>query len=162
MAKPFERIRLIVGALALAVLIAVAAPASAQQSGAPVNPTALSVKEQQLLQELNRIQGRGTIPDVKSYVLEQPAGREWRHFHEVTLRWIGAIAVLGMLALIVIFYLVRGMVMIKSGRSGRRIERFNGFERFVHWMTASRCFCRSSVLRHSRPGRNWRSTRTII
>src|SRR5215468_11349675 len=139
MAKPFERIRLIVSALALAVLIAVAAPASAQQSGAPVNPTALSVKEQKLLQEMNRIQGRGTIPDVKSYVLEQPAGREWRHFHEVTLRWIGAIAVLGMLAIIVIFYLVRGMVMIKSGRSGRRIERFNGFERFVHWMTAT-CF----------------------
>src|SRR5262245_6132156 len=139
MAKPFEKIRFIVGALALAVFIAVAAPASAQQSGAPVNPTALSVKEQQLLQELNRIQGRGTIPDVKSHVLEQPAGREWRHFHEVTLRWIGAIAVLGILALIVIFYLVRGMVMIKSGRSGRRIERFNGFERFVHWMTAT-CF----------------------
>ena len=139
MAKPFESIRFIVGALALAIFIAVAAPASAQQSGAQVNPTALSVKEQQLLQELSRIQGRGTIPDVKSYVLEQPAGREWRQFHEVTLRWIGAIAVLGMLALLVIFYLVRGMVMIKSGRSGRKIERFNGFERFVHWMTAT-CF----------------------
>jgi formate dehydrogenase subunit gamma len=139
MAKPFERIRFIVGALALAIFIAVAAPAFAQQSGAQVNPTALSVTEQQLLQEMNRIQGRGTIPDVKSYVLEQPAGREWRHFHEVTLRWIGGIAVLGMLAILVIFYLWRGMVMIKSGRSGRRIERFNGFERFVHWMTAT-CF----------------------
>jgi len=46
MAKPFERIRFIVGALALAIFIAVAAPASAQQSGAQVNPTALSVKEQ--------------------------------------------------------------------------------------------------------------------
>ena len=45
MTKPFEKIRFIVGALALAVFIAVAAPASAQQSGAPVNPTALSVKE---------------------------------------------------------------------------------------------------------------------
>ena len=75
MAKPFERIRFIVGALALAIFIAEAAPASAQQSGAQVNPTALSVKEQQLLQEMSRIQGRGTIPDVKSYVLEQPAGR---------------------------------------------------------------------------------------
>ena len=139
MAKPFERFRFIVGALALATVIAVAAPASAQQSGAQVNPTALSVKEQQLLQEMSRIQGRGTIPDVKSYVLEQPAGREWRHFHEVTLRWIGGIALLGMLAVLVIFYLWRGMVMIKSGRSGRRIERFNGFERFVHWMTAT-CF----------------------
>jgi formate dehydrogenase subunit gamma len=128
----------IVGIVALALFLAMAVPASAQQ-GAPVNPTASSVNEQQLLQELGRIQGRGTIPDVKSYVIEQPMGREWRQFHEVTLRWIGAIAVLGMLALLVIFYLWRGMVRIEKGRSGRRIVRFNGFERFVHWMTAT-CF----------------------
>ena len=128
----------IAGVLALALFIAMAVPASAQQ-GAPVNPTASAVKEQQLLQELGRIQGRGTIPDVTSYVLEQPMGREWRHFHEVTLRWIGAIAVLGMLAILVIFYLARGMVKIERGRSGRKIVRFTGFERFVHWMTAT-CF----------------------
>jgi formate dehydrogenase subunit gamma len=40
---------------------------------------------------------------------------------------------------LVIFYLWRGMVRILSGRSGRRIVRFNPFERFVHWMTAV-CF----------------------
>ena len=72
-------------------------------------------------------------------MLEQPAGREWRHFHEVTLRWIGGIAMLGMLGLLVMFYLARGMVKIENGRSGRKIVRFNGFERFVHWMTAT-CF----------------------
>ena len=140
MAKLIDRIRFIVGALALVLVVALATPVSAQQARAsPVNPTASAVKEQQLLNELGRIQGRGTIPDLKSYVLEQPAGREWREFHEVTLRWIGGIAVLGMLAILVIFYLSRGMVKIESGRSGRTIERFNGFERFVHWMTAT-CF----------------------
>ena len=41
--------------------------------------------------------------------------------------------------MLLIFYLSRGMVMIKSGRSGRKIVRFNAFERFVHWMTAT-CF----------------------
>jgi len=138
MAKLIERARLIVGALALVLIVAMATPVSAQQ-GAPINPTASAVKEQQLLNEFSRIQGRGTIPDVRSYVLEQPAGREWRQFHEVTLRWIGGIAVLGVLAILVIFYLARGMVKIENGRSGRKIERFNGFERFVHWMTAS-CF----------------------
>jgi formate dehydrogenase subunit gamma len=138
MAKLIHWGRFIAAALALALFVAMAVPASAQQ-GVPVNPTASAVKEQQLLKEMSRIQGRGTIPDVKSYVLVQPAGREWRQFHEVTLRWIGAIAVLGMLALLVIFYLLRGMVKIVSGRSGRKIERFNGFERFVHWMTAT-CF----------------------
>jgi formate dehydrogenase subunit gamma len=131
-------IRLIVGALALAFIVLAAAPASAQQPNS-VNPTANAVHEQKLLQELNKIKGRGTIPDTKSYTIEQPAGRDWRAFHNVTLRWIGGIAILGMLALLIIFYLVRGMVRIESGRSGRTIVRFNGFERFVHWMTAT-CF----------------------
>jgi formate dehydrogenase subunit gamma len=126
------------GALAVALLVAFAAPVQAQQPSS-VNPTASSVKEQQLLQELNRIQGRVTIPDRRSGVLEQPAGRDWRHFRDVTLHWIGAIVILGMLAALVIYYLVRGQVRLESGRSGRTLVRFNAFERAVHWMTAT-CF----------------------
>jgi formate dehydrogenase subunit gamma len=72
-------------------------------------------------------------------VLEQPEGRNWRQFHQVTLRWIGAAAILGMLAVLLLFYLIRGMVRIEGGRSGRTLVRFNAFERFVHWMTAT-CF----------------------
>ena len=112
------------------------APALAQQPST-VNPTADAVKEQQLLQQLNKIQGLGTIPDTKSYVLEHPAGRDWREFHIVTLKWIGGIAILGMLALLIIFYLWRGTMRIEGGRSGRKLVRFTGFERFVHWLTAS-------------------------
>jgi formate dehydrogenase subunit gamma len=138
MAKIVAHMRLIAGALALAVAVALSAPVSAQQPNS-VNPTADAVKEQQLLQQLKMIQGRGTIPDVKSYVIEHPVGRNWQEFHSVTLRWIGAIAILGMLLLLVIFYLWRGMVRLESGRSGRKIVRFNAFERFVHWMTAT-CF----------------------
>jgi formate dehydrogenase subunit gamma len=128
-------IRLAVGACAFLLVIAASTPSSAQQ----VNPTASSVKEQQLLQELNRIQGRVSIPDQRSGVLEQPAGRDWREFRNVTLRWIGGVAILGVLAVLVIFYLSRGMVRIEGGRSGRTIVRFTAFERFVHWMTAT-CF----------------------
>ena len=138
MTKLFGHIGFALGALALMFVLTVAAPAFAQQPSS-VNPTADAVQEQQLLQQLNKITGRGTIPDTKSYVLEHPAGREWREFHEVTLRWIGGIAILGVLALLVIFYLWRGMVRIESGRSGRVLVRFNAFERFVHWMTAT-CF----------------------
>jgi formate dehydrogenase subunit gamma len=119
-------------------MVAISAPVSAQQPSR-VNPEASAVHEQQLLQQLKKIEGRGTIPDVKSYTIEQPVGRDWQHFHSLTLRWIGAIAILGTLAILVIFYLWRGMVMLKSGRSGRTIVRFNGFERFVHWITAT-CF----------------------
>ncbi len=126
-------IRLALGAWAFVLLVAISMPAAAQQ----VNPTASSVKEQQLLQELNRIQGRVSIPDQRSGVLEQPAGRDWREFRNVTLRWVGGIAILGMLALLVVFYLSRGMVRLQSGRSGRTVERFSASERFVHWMTAT-------------------------
>jgi formate dehydrogenase subunit gamma len=141
MAKLVSRLRLLLGAVLLLTMFAVAPPASAQQRNpdASVNPTASSVKENQLLQELKRIQGRGTIPDARSYTIEQPAGRDWRHFHEVTLRWIGAIAMVGVFVLLLLFYLIRGMVRIESGRSGRVLVRFSGFERFVHWMTAT-CF----------------------
>jgi formate dehydrogenase subunit gamma len=143
MARFLTRIRFVAGAVALALILACAAPvpASAQQRNpdGSVNPTASSVNERQLLNELNRISGRCTIPDQKACTVEQPAGRDWRHFHEVTLRWIGGIAIVGMLALLVLFYLMRGMVRIESGRSGRVLVRFSAFERLVHWMTAA-CF----------------------
>ena len=149
MTKFFSRIQFAAGtsasksfvlACCLLVSIALAPPAVAQRGvDTAVNPTASSVKEQQLLQQMRIISGRGTIPDKKSYNLEQPEGREWRQFHEVTLRWIGAIVIVGVLALITLFYVTRGMVRIDGGRAGRTLPRFTAFERFVHWMTAT-CF----------------------
>ena len=140
MARLLAQARFIIGALAVAFLFAVVTPAAAQQP-TQVNPTASSVKEQQLRNALQggTIGGRVSIPDQKSGTLIQPGGRDWRQFHEVTLRWIGAIAILGMLIALVAFYLVRGQVKLESGYSGRRIVRFTAFERFVHWMTAT-CF----------------------
>jgi formate dehydrogenase subunit gamma len=136
-----SRIRFVLGALALLFAVVLAQPGSAQQRNPDnsVNPTASSVTEDQLLRELNRVQGRVTLPDQKSGILEQPAGRDWRQFHEVTLKWIGVISIIGFAAIILIFYLFRGMVRIEAGRSGRVIIRFTAFERFVHWMTAT-CF----------------------
>jgi len=131
-------LRNVVGVLALLALALGANPAAAQQPTS-VDPTKSAVSEEQLLQQFKTIEGRSRIPDTKSYTLEQPAGRDWRHFHEVTLRWIGAVAILGTLLVLVAFYLTRGMVRIAAGRSGRVIVRFNALERFVHWMTAS-CF----------------------
>ena len=135
MTKTFGCVRGIVSALALAALVAFAAPASAQQPNS-VNPTASAVQEQQLLNQLKTIQGLGTIPDTKSYVLEHPAGRDWREFRTVTLLWIGGVAIVGMIVMLVLFYLWRGSIKLRSGFSGKTILRFNMFERFVHWLTA--------------------------
>jgi formate dehydrogenase subunit gamma len=138
MARLFTRVRLIAGTLALASILIFAAAATTP-AVAQNDPAAAAVKEQQLLGQLKTIQGRGTIPDTRSYVIEHPAGRDWQHFRMVTLEWIGGVAILGMLVVLVAFYLWRGMVKIQAGRSGRSIVRFNAFERFVHWMTAT-CF----------------------
>ena len=140
----FTGIRLVLAALLVAAFAVLIGPVSAQQRNpdGSVNPTASAVKEDQLLKALGvmgHISGRVSIPDQKSGTLIQPEGQKWRHFHQVTLPWIGAIAILGMLAILVLFYLFRGMVRLEKGHSGRTIVRFNGFERMVHWMTAS-CF----------------------
>ncbi len=135
MAKILAHVRLIAGALALAFVVATALPVAAQQPGM-VNPNADAVKEQQLLDRLHVIKGLGTIPDTKSYVLEHPAGRAWREYHSVTLKWIGGIAIFGILALLTLYYSWHGTMRIEEGRSGRTILRFNAFERFVHWLTA--------------------------
>lgn len=141
MTRLLVRARFILSALALVFIVAIAMPAGAQQRNPDnsVNPTASAVNERQLLEEMKIISGRGTIPDTKSYNIEQPAGRDWREYRMVYLQWIGAIAILGMLALLVLFYLIRGMVKIEGGRSGRTVVRFTAFERWVHWMTAT-CF----------------------
>jgi formate dehydrogenase subunit gamma len=60
----------------------------------------------------------------------------WDHFHEVTLRRLGAIVILGMIALLALAYVVLGKIRISAGRSGRKVVRFSGFERFSHWLTA--------------------------
>ncbi len=142
MAGFISHARLIIGALALAFVFAVSAPVAAQQPSS-VNPNAQAVSEDQLLNALQNsggtISGRVTIPDKRSATLIQPAGQDWRSFHERTLKWIGGISVIGMIVLLVAFYLFRGMVKIERGRSGRTVVRFNAFERFVHWMTAA-CF----------------------
>src|SRR6266851_355283 len=90
-------LRFMLGAIALAGVIALSAPAQAQQ--APIiDPQASVVNEQTLLRELSRIQGDIDQLDPRARVLIQPAGRVWDHFHEVTLYWGGAIVILGTLA----------------------------------------------------------------
>jgi formate dehydrogenase subunit gamma len=132
------KFRLVLGALMFMALLIGSEPASAQQP-TRVDPEASVMTEDQLFEQLDRISGRCTLPDQKACTIQQPAGRDWRQFHEVTLRWIGAISIVGILATLLFFYLWRGMIRIESGRSGRTIVRFNAVERFFHWLTAA-CF----------------------
>ena len=137
--------------LAAVVLVIMAmtgsGPAAVAQTAAPaapksVNPTASSVKEEQLLEALKAAQGppavsgRVSIPDQRSGSLIQPAGRDW-YEQQRSVFYTGGFTILGMAILLSLFYAIRGTVRIEGGRAGTTITRFGFFERFVHWLTAS-------------------------
>jgi len=114
-------------------------PALAEQfapDGAP-DPDASAVNQRTLLQQGPRIEGRVTIPDARAAVLIQPAGRSWTYFHQVTMHWLATIVILGTIVALGAAYLILGPLRISAGRSGRKIRRFTGFERFSHWLTAA-------------------------
>ena len=113
----------------------VTAPPPEGQRGQP------SAEEQELEAALKgeRIQGRISIPNQTASNLVQPAGRDWRVFHNRTLPWVAGVAVVATVVLLALFFLIRGRVRVREGFSGRTMLRFNFFERAVHWMTAS-CF----------------------
>src|SRR5882757_8606338 len=109
-------LRSVLAAMAISFVFGLTVPALAQKQLDWVNPSADAVTEQRLLQEFGWVQGRISIPDKRESVLIHPAGCDWRQFHEVWLRWIGAIVViLGIVLLLTAFYLWRGTVRVESG-----------------------------------------------
>ena len=85
------------------------------------------------------IEGTVSIPDKKAGVLVQSEGDNWRAWRNGPITQIGLYAMGGMLILLVLFFAIRGRIRIDAGPSGRTMERFNGVERFAHWLTAV-CF----------------------
>jgi formate dehydrogenase subunit gamma len=129
MRRHFSRLALSLGALA----------ATAPMALAQVNPRANSVTEDAVFQQLQQgqtVSGRVTIPDAGAGILIDPSGREWAGLHTGTMQWLTIIAIVGMLVILLAFFLIRGRIRIDSGLSGRKILRFNGVERFAHWMLA--------------------------
>jgi formate dehydrogenase subunit gamma len=122
--------------LALAAALAFLGSLSAS---AQTTPPAANEKE--LLEYLKRCPpgqacpGRVSIPDQKSATLIQD-GRQWQERMEGPVKRWGGWFLIAVVVLLALFYMMRGRVKIDSGLSGQKIERFTGFERFVHWTTA--------------------------
>lgn len=105
----------------------------------PVTARGTTSGDEMELQRILRggvIEGQVSIPNQAAGILVQPDGRDWREFRNTWLFWIGAAAVLGMVAVLAVFYLVAGQKKIEAGRSGRTIQRFTSLERVNHWMVA--------------------------
>lgn len=77
-----------------------------------------------------------SVPGVDTNRLIQGAGREWRAFRNGPLTQIGGWLLVLTLALIAVFYLVKGPMRLHGAPTGRLIERFNAVERVSHWVMA--------------------------
>lgn len=123
--------------LGLICILGLTAPAVQAQ----VNPTQSSVTEDALFRALGTdnayVAGRSSIPDPNATYLIKPENKAWAALQGDTLHLLSILAVVGMVALLTLFYLVRGKIRVDHGMSGRKILRFNSIERFAHWTLAS-------------------------
>jgi formate dehydrogenase subunit gamma len=69
-------------------------------------------------------------------VLMQDGGMRWLEFRRGPLVKYGGYLLLGTIAFLAIFYLLRGRIRIDGPRTGRTVTRFTWIERFAHWMLA--------------------------
>lgn len=111
--------------------------AEAQVAGEVPGATKGSASDSEFWRQIRQgSQGMVTIPDKRAGVMIQSEGDNWRAFRNGPLSVFGGWALLGMIVLLALFFLLRGRIKVEHGLSGRLIERFNGIERFAHWLTA--------------------------
>lgn len=82
-------------------------------------------------------QGLVSLPDKSTGVMIQSTGESWRAARNGPLSTYGAWLLGATVAVLLLYFLVRGRIRVEAGFSGRKVERFNGLERFCHWLTAS-------------------------
>jgi formate dehydrogenase subunit gamma len=131
-----KTLRLALLAVALAFAALTAAPSGSAAQEVSVNPTAKAVNEEALFQKLDQVTGRVSIPDQSAGTLIQPEGRDWRTLHQQTIPQIGSYILIGMISLLVVFFVLRGRVRVRRGLSGIKVLRFGSLDRFAHWFTA--------------------------
>ncbi|MGD1880350.1 MAG: formate dehydrogenase subunit gamma [Kiloniellaceae bacterium] len=83
------------------------------------------------------VEGTVSIPDKQAGRLIQSQGSDWRAVRNGPVTVYGAWAMLGIVAIIALFFAVRGRIRIDAGPAGTTIERFNMLERTAHWIIAS-------------------------
>lgn len=114
--------------------------ASAQTAGNVPGNWSGNLSDSEIWRQVRRgIEGTVSIPDKKAGVLVQSQGDNWRAFKNGPLSNFGGWLLLISVVVLAAFYFIRGRITIDAGpdRMGRTIERFNGLERFAHWLTAS-------------------------
>jgi len=145
----WQTVRRVFGAVGLATLVAYAAAAgltgsalldaraAAQTQGQVPGNVLGNQSDSDLWRKVRRgAQGTVSIPDKQAGVLVQAEGDQWRMVRG-PISTIGGWSLAIIIIVIAIYRSARGRVIIDDGPSGRTVVRFNGIERFTHWLTAS-------------------------
>jgi len=69
-------------------------------------------------------------------ILVQDGGMAWYEFRQGPLAHYGSYLLLATIGALVLFYLLRGKIMIDEPMTGRTVTRFKAIERFAHWLLA--------------------------
>lgn len=69
-------------------------------------------------------------------VLMQDGGMSWLAFRKGPLATYGGYLLLGTIALLAVFFVLRGRVKLDHEKTGRTVTRFKTFERAAHWLLA--------------------------
>lgn len=114
-----------------------ASPAAAQEAGTVPGEALGATSDSEFWRAVRRgDSGTVSIPDSKAAIMIQSEGETWRNIRNGPLSTVGIWLLAGMVVVLAAFFALRGRIRIDAGPSGRTIERFNGLERFAHWLTA--------------------------
>ncbi len=114
--------------------------AYAQTSGNVPGDTLGNTSDADIWRAIRRgAQGDVSIQDKKAGIMIQSEGENWRAIRNGPLSVYGSWAIFGVIAILALFFVIRGRIRVDHGLSGRTVLRFDGLERFAHWLLAN-CF----------------------
>ena len=105
--------------------------AMAQEAGSAVNPRSnywRAVRE--------GVSGYTAVKGQESNVLIAAGGTRWQALRDGPVAKYAPWGIVAMLILVGLYHLVHGRNKLDEPRSGRKIKRWNWFDRVVHWVTA--------------------------
>ena len=80
--------------------------------------------------------GSTQIKSVDSDVLINPWGDPWARLRSNQVQTLGGLLLGGVLAVILLFYMLRGRIRVAGGFSGHRLQRFRRVQIVAHWLLA--------------------------
>ncbi len=116
---------------------AIGSPEAAQPPSAPLG-TLGGASDPELWRALRYGEAdlTSTVPGDVARVVIQDGGMRWLEWRRGPLPVYGGYLLLGMIALLALFYLLRGKIRLDGERTGRTVLRFRAIERIAHWSMA--------------------------